>query len=135
MTLRQRAARHRASCRILACALALLSLPSLPALAQHGQGQGAPRYQPAPGLRGPAYPPRGYGPPGWRGGEYWRGHETQRGYGPPVIAAPLLGLGLGALLGGTLLAPQPQYVTPPGVYYAPGKPGRYVAPPPAYYGY
>jgi uncharacterized membrane protein len=133
MSLRQSAARHRASCLILACALAL---PSLPALAQHGQGRGGPHYQPGPAMRGPAYPPRGYGAPGWRGGEYWRGHETSRGYGPPVIAAPLLGLGLGALLGGALLAPRPQYVTPPGVYYPPGgKPGGYGGPPPTYYGY
>ena len=127
MILRQSAARHRAPCLILASALALLSLP---ALAQHGQGRGGPHDQ-----RGPVYAPRGYGAPGWRGGEDWRGHESRRGYGPPVIAAPLLGLGLGGLLGGTLLAPQPQYVTPPGIYYPPGKPGFYAAPPPTYYGY
>ena len=128
MALRHNPAPHGASWKILACALALLSTP---ALAQHGQGRGPPDNQ-----HGRAYLPRGYGAPGWHGGEYWRGHETRRGFGPPVIAAPLLGLGLGALLGGALLAPQPQYVTPPGVYYPPGgKPGGYGGPPPSYYGY
>ncbi len=83
---------------------------------------------------------RGPGPRGgdWRGGERWRGDGGRRGYGygygPPVLGGALLGLGLGAVLGGAL-APPPVYAPPPGIYYPPGKPGFYEAPPPAYYGY
>jgi hypothetical protein len=65
-----------------------------------------------------------HGPPA---GYY--GHNDNSG---AVVAGALLGLGLGAVIGGALAAP-PVYAPPP-VYYAP--PPTYYAPPPAvYYGY
>lgn len=112
---------------LLPAAILALGLSiAAPALAQHreggrGQGRGGE-------FRGEH---RGeYRGPGPRGGDRWRGY----GYGPPVVGGALLGLGLGALLGGGL-APPPLYAPPPGIYYPPGKPEFYQAPPPAYYGY
>jgi hypothetical protein len=48
-----------------------------------------------------------------------------------VIGGVLLGLGLGAVVGGALA--QPGYAPPPPVYYAPPPPGAYYAPPPIAY--
>lgn len=49
-----------------------------------------------------------------------------------VVAGALLGLGIGAVIGGAVA--QPPVYAPPPVYYAP--PPTYYAPPPAvYYGY
>ncbi len=89
------------------------------------------------GHRGPDYRGQVYRGPAYRGGEHWRGDGRGYGpgFGPPVIGGALLGLGLGALLGNGLAQPAPLYATPPGVYYPPGKPDIYAAPPPAYYGY
>jgi hypothetical protein len=67
----------------------------------------------------------GYG--GWHGGGY-----GYYGPGPGVaVASGLLGLAVGAAIGGAL-APPPVYAAPPPVYYAP-PPVIYAAPPPAYY--
>ena len=81
-----------------------LSLSATVAMAQHGQERG-----------------RG-------GGEHWRSH----GDGGRVGGA-LLGLGVGALLGGAIYGTHQYYATPPAVYYPPTRGGYYAAPPPAYY--
>ena len=47
-----------------------------------------------------------------------------------VIGGVLLGLGVGALLGGALVAPPPVVYAPPPPYANP-----YAPPPPIYYGY
>lgn len=62
---------------------------------------------------------------GYRGGDGDRG-----GIG---VGGVLLGLGLGALVGGAIIqSQQPQYAPPP-QYYAPPPPVYYAPPPPAYY--
>src|SRR5487761_2433366 len=76
----------------------------------------------------------------WHGHEqrHWRGgDEYHGGDGGDAIAGAVIGLGLGALLGG-MIAAQPQYQSaPPPVVAAP--PGYYPAPgygypaPPGYY--
>jgi len=63
---------------------------------------------------------------GWGGG-YGR-HWDHRGPGP--VAGALLGLGVGAVVGGVIVS-QPYYAAPP-YAYAPPPPVVY-APPPAYY--
>jgi len=119
------------SLRLSALALAALLAVPTEGLAQYGRGdrggwQGdRGRHE---GWRGP--PRRGYGY--GRGGPGYarRGNDVA-----PLIGGALLGLGLGAVLGGALspapgyAAPAPQYVPPPPAYYAPGKPG------PGPYGY
>ncbi len=78
-----------------------------------------------------------------RGGHYDhdRGHGHDRGYdhrggnGGAVVGGALLGLGVGALIGGAIASSQPAYQPPPPVYYAPPPPGYYAPPPPVYYGY
>jgi hypothetical protein len=82
-----------------------------------------------------------------RGGyDRGRGYEGNRGYGRDnsgaVIGGALLGLGVGALVGGAYLAqprvyaaPPPVYYAPPPVYYAPPPRAYYAPPPPVYYGY
>jgi hypothetical protein len=64
-----------------------------------------------------------------RGGgrDYHRGG----GGGGAAIGGALLGLGIGAVIGGAIASSQPAYRAPPPVYYAPQPP----APPPVYYGY
>ena len=62
---------------------------------------------------------------GWHGG-YWQ-HDHGGGN---AAASALLGLGIGALIGGAIVASQPQYYAPPPVVYAPPP---YYAPP--VYGY
>ena len=55
--------------------------------------------------------------------------------GGAVVGGALLGLGVGAFIGGAIAASQAPYAPPPAVYYAPQQPA-YAAPPPgAYYGY
>jgi hypothetical protein len=67
-----------------------------------------------------------HGPP--RGHDY--GHHDHDNTGA-VVGGTLLGLGVGALLGGALAAPPPVvYSAPPPAYYPPPPP-----PPPVYYGY
>jgi hypothetical protein len=67
-----------------------------------------------------------------RGG--WHDHGGDHGGGGALVGGALVGLGLGALVGGAIAASQPAYPPPPAVYYAPQP--AYVAPPPgAYYGY
>lgn len=77
-----------------------------------------PRYGHPPG---PAYhhapPPHG-----------WQGHGYDRDNSGALVGGILLGLGIGALIGGALAPPPP-------VVYAPPPPGYYPAPPPVYYGY
>ena len=69
----------------------------------------------------------------WRGHE-WRGHDyrhhddDREGGGGDALAGALIGLGLGAVLGG-VIASQPQYAAPPPVVTGP-PPGYY--PPPGY---
>jgi hypothetical protein len=63
---------------------------------------------------------------------HWRGHGPvyRRGPGPgPAVAGALVGLGVGALVGGAIVASQQPYYAPPPVPYAPA-PAYY--PPPAY---
>ncbi len=76
-----------------------------------------------------------------RGRHYDRGHGHDRGYdhrggnGGAAVGGALLGLGVGALIGGALASSQPAYRPPPPVYYAPPPPGYNAPPPPVYYGY
>lgn len=64
-------------------------------------------------------------PRDWRG----RGHFEHRGHGPgPAVAGALVGLGVGALVGGAIVAAQQPYYAPPPVAYPP--PGAYYPPPP-----
>lgn len=65
-------------------------------------------------------------------------HRDYHHGGPPVgavVGGALLGLGVGAVLGGVLAPPPPAYYAPPPVYYAPPPPTYYAPPPPVYYGY
>lgn len=76
---------------------------------------------------------------GWHGGHPYGGYGYH-GYPGAYVGGALLGLGLGALLGGALLAPPPiVYAPPPTYYYYRYGPPPYYAypyapPPPAYYG-
>ncbi len=68
----------------------------------------------------------------YRGGHYDRGHD---GGGIGVAGGALLGLGVGAVIGGAIAsAAPPAYYPPPPVYYPPPTPAYY-PPPPVYYGY
>ncbi|HTN11655.1 MAG TPA: hypothetical protein VL154_11880, partial [Acetobacteraceae bacterium] len=70
---------------------------------------------------------------GWRGDRGWRGdHRDNSG---AIIGGALLGLGLGAVIGGALAPPPAYYAPPPPVYYAPPPPAYYAPPPTVYYGY
>ena len=78
----------------------------------------------------------GYAPHSqWHGGGYYRGGGYHNNSGA-IAGGALLGLGLGALLGGALAAPPPVvYAPPPYVYRpAPNYPYPYAVPPPVYYG-
>ena len=58
---------------------------------------------------------------GWRGGDWHEHHD----HGGDVATGAIIGLGVGALLGGVIASQaQPYYAPPPVVY----------APPPPYYG-
>jgi hypothetical protein len=72
-----------------------------------------------------------------RGGHYDhdRGYDHRGGNGGAVVGGALLGLGVGALIGGALTSSQPAYRAPPPVYYAPPPQGYYAPPPPVYSGY
>lgn len=80
---------------------------------------------------------------GWHGGGWHGGGGYYGGPGPGVaIASGLLGLAVGAAVGGALVgppgpvyaAPPPVVYTPPPVYYAaPPPPVYYAAPPPPTY--
>jgi hypothetical protein len=83
---------------------------------------------------------------GDRGGHYdrdWRGdrgghydHDRRGGGGGAAVGGALLGLGIGALIGGAVMSSQPAYRPPPPVYYAPPSPAYNAPPPPpVYYGY
>lgn len=65
-------------------------------------------------------------------GDYRGGDD--RGHGGGIgVGGVLLGLGIGALIGGAIASSQqPQYAPPP-QYYAPPPPVYYAPPPPAYY--
>lgn len=104
---------HRSSMRLLgSCVLvALLAVPcALPASAQRNEHD----------RRAPArhYAPR----------EQWRGGYERQDNSGAMVGGVLLGLGIGALLGGALAPPPP-------VVYAPPPPNYYAPPPPVYYGY
>jgi hypothetical protein len=64
-----------------------------------------------------------------------RGYDHHSGNSGAVVGGALLGLGVGALIGGALASSQPAYRAPPPVYYAPPPPGYYAPPPPVYSGY
>jgi hypothetical protein len=65
----------------------------------------------------------------WHGGRSYGGNGYNDNSGA-VIGGVLLGLGVGALLGGALVAPPPVVYAPPPYYANP-----YAPPPPVYYGY
>jgi hypothetical protein len=65
----------------------------------------------------------------WHGGD-WSGGSGHRDNSGAVVGGVLLGLGVGALLGGALVAPPPVVYPPPPPYANP-----YAPPPPVYYGY
>jgi hypothetical protein len=75
----------------------------------------------------------------WRGGNSYGGNRHHDNSGA-IAGGALLGLGLGAMLGGALLAPPPPVYAPtPRYYYYNGGPQPYyaqpyVAPPTMYYG-
>lgn len=86
------------------------------------------------GDRGGWHGDHGGGGPGWggRGGPGWGGERRDHDDGGAVAGA-VIGLGLGALLGGAIIAQQqPYYAPPPPVVYAP-PPVVYAPPPQAYY--
>ncbi len=65
----------------------------------------------------------------YHGGGYDRGGGNNTG---ALLGGAILGLGVGALIGGALA--QQSYAPPPGAYYPPPPPGAaYGAPPGAYY--
>jgi hypothetical protein len=66
-------------------------------------------------------------------GDYRGDDRGDRGHGGIGVGGVLLGLGIGALVGGAIVSSQqPQYAPPP-QYYAPPPPVYYAPPPPAYY--
>ena len=108
---------------LTALALAATLVAPLPALAQNWHDRGG-HYD------------HGRGPDRGRGPDHGRGYDHRGGgNGGAVVGGALLGLGVGALLGGALASSQPAYRPPPPVYYAPPAPGYYAPPPPVYYGY
>jgi hypothetical protein len=97
---------------LLALAALLASMLATPAPAQHqnhGRGYGQSRQ--------------------WHGGRSYGGNGYNDNSGA-VIGGVLLGLGVGALLGGALVAPPPVVYASPPPYANP-----YAPPPPVYYGY
>jgi hypothetical protein len=127
--------------RALALAATLAIPPATPAAAQHGPDRG--HYDRGHDDRG--HYDRGHYDRGRydRGhddrGRYDRGHDDRdRGHGGnggAVVGGALLGLGIGALIGGAIASAPPAYAAPPPVYYAPPPVYGGPPPPPAYYGY
>ena len=101
----------RIGCLMLAAMLT--TMPAVEAVAQHRGYRG--------GYRG-----------GYHGGYVRRDGYGYRGRGGGFVGGALLGLGVGALIGGTVARP---YYPPPPVYYPPPPPAVYAAPPGAYYPY
>ncbi len=71
-----------------------------------------------------------------RGGGHFRGGHGHGGYhggggGGGFLGGALLGLGVGAVVGG--IAAQHPYYPPPAAYYPPPPPAYYAPPPVAYY--
>jgi hypothetical protein len=62
---------------------------------------------------------------------YWHGGGCWNCGGGNFAAGALLGLGVGAVVGGAIA--RPHYYAPPPVYYAPPPPVYYAPPPPVYY--
>jgi len=97
---------------LLALAALLAVMLATPAFAQHrDHGHGYPQSRQ------------------WHGGRSYGGGGYNDNSGA-VIGGVLLGLGVGALLGGALVAPPPVVYAPPPRYANP-----YAPPPPIYYGY
>jgi hypothetical protein len=72
-------------------------------------------------------------PHGYSHGRHGRWHHPGPVYGDGgggAVAGALLGLGVGALIGGALAQ---SYAPPPPVYYAPPPPVAYAPPPVTYY--
>lgn len=67
-----------------------------------------------------------WGRRGWDNDRHWDGgrHYRHRGNGD-AIAAGVLGLAAGAIIGGAMAQPQPRYVQPAPVYDAPPPPADY----------
>jgi hypothetical protein len=70
---------------------------------------------------------------------HWHGGGGCYNCGGNFVGGALLGLGVGAVVGGALApryyapAPPVYYAPPPPVYYAPPPPAYYAPPPPVYY--
>ena len=106
--------------------VALTAAMAAPAWAQH--------YNRGPGGYHGGYAPHSQ----WHGGGYYRGYGYHDNSGA-IVGGALLGFGLGALLGGALIAPPPVVYPPPGYYYYNYGPPPYYAypyapPPPVYFG-
>ena len=70
----------------------------------------------------------------WHGGpDHGRDHD--HGGGGAAVGGALLGLGVGALIGGAIASSQPAYRAPPPAYYGPPPQPYSAPPPPVYYGY
>ena len=116
--------------KMLASALVAISIAASPLAANaddhHNYGGG-----------GQGYDHGGYNHGGYDHddhGDYNRGGDYRHGGGDNGLAGALLGLGIGALVGGAIVSSQqPQYAPPPPVYYAPPPPAYYAPPPGAYY--
>jgi 4-amino-4-deoxy-L-arabinose transferase-like glycosyltransferase len=117
------------ACGLTAMAAVLGITLAMPAVAQHQDRGGVHRGNP-PSAQ-------------WHGDQ--RSYGGYGGYGyhdnsGAIVGGALLGLGLGALLGGALVAPPPVVYAPPPVpyYYNNGPPPYYAypyaPPPPVYYG-
>jgi hypothetical protein len=57
---------------------------------------------------------------GWDGGRH--GYEHREHGNGDAVAGALIGLGVGAVIGGIIASSQPQYYAPPPVAYAPPPP-------------
>jgi hypothetical protein len=106
---------------ITAFALAAILVAPLPASAQNYHDHG-PHYD-----HGHDHYDHGHD-------HYDHGPDHHGGNTGAVVGGAILGLGVGALIGGALASSQPAYRAPPPVYYAP-PPGYYAPPPPVYSGY
>ena len=76
----------------------------------------------------------GHGGGGYRGGYHGGGrYDDHRGGGIGPVGGALLGLGVGAIVGGALASQA--YAPPPAAYYPPPPAYAYAPPPGAYYPY